>query len=98
MGAFFTNVHVRAADGEAQATRTAILDALARLVTEKGLVPCAEGDKPDRWIVVGPAGPWIGVFDEATESQDVARDAIGRRVAATRGSGRGDPRRRRGGR
>jgi hypothetical protein len=71
MGAFFTNVHVRSADGDAHATRTAILDAIARLVTEKGFVPCDEGDKPDRSIVVGPAGPWIGVFDESTESQDV---------------------------
>jgi hypothetical protein len=71
MGAFFTNVHVRAPAGEESATRTLILEIVSRLVAAKGLVACAEGEKPDRSIVVGPAGAWIGVFDEDTESQDV---------------------------
>jgi hypothetical protein len=71
MGAFFTNVHVRSPAGAEAATRTAILELIPRLVAEKGLVPCADGETPDRSIVVGAVGAWIGVFDEITESQNV---------------------------
>jgi hypothetical protein len=71
VGAFFTNVHVRASAGREQAIRTAVLEAVQRLAAQTGLVACKDGLKSDRSIVVGPAGPWVAVLDEATESQDV---------------------------
>jgi hypothetical protein len=84
MGAFFTNVHVRSPAGGEDGTRTAILDLVSRLATEKGLVPCAVGEKADRSVVVGRAGTWIGVFAEATESQDVkVLDALAKALSET---------------
>ncbi len=71
MGSFFTNVHVRAPAGGEESTRSAILAIVSRLAADSGFVPCAEGEPPDRSIVVGRRDAWIGVFDEATESQDV---------------------------
>ncbi len=71
MGSFFTNVHVRAPAGGEESTRTTILELVSRLAADNGFVPSAEGEQPDRSIVVGGGGTWIGVFDEATESQDV---------------------------
>jgi hypothetical protein len=71
MGSFFTNVHVRAPASGEESTRTTILELVSRLAADNGFVRCAEGEQPDRSIVVGRRGAWIGVFDESTESQDV---------------------------
>ncbi len=63
-------------------SRATILDFLSRLAAADGFVPCAEGEPPDRSVVVGPVAAWIGVFDEATESQDVRRlDALAKALS-----------------
>ena len=77
MGSFFTNVQVRAGAESAEATRTAIVDALTARAATEGFGPCDEGAEPDRTIYVGPAEAWIAVYDEATESQNgEALDAL----------------------
>src|SRR5580658_5995687 len=86
MGSFFTNVHVRAPAGEEESTRITILEVVSRLAADNGLVPSAEGEQPDRSIVVGRGGAWIGVFDEATESQDVRLlDALAKALSEATG-------------
>ena len=87
MGAFFTNVHVRAGAGRELAIRTAVLEAVQRLAAQMGLVACQDGLKSDRSIVVGPAGPWVAVLDEATEAQDVeVLDGLAKELSFRSGS------------
>jgi hypothetical protein len=76
MGSFFTNVQLRA-KGDPDQVRTRLMQALqahlaregyAELVSEEA---AGAGDEDaDRSILLGPAGRWIAVYDEESESQD----------------------------
>ena len=72
MGASFTNVQVRSPEGREQPTRDAIVSELAAQASKQGFVACEEAAAAERTVLVGPPGRWIGVYDEATESQDTA--------------------------
>ncbi len=71
MGAFFTNVHVLTPEDRVEDAQAAILECLRDIASEKGLVPCEDGAKADRAFIVKRNGAWLGVYDEATESQDI---------------------------
>jgi hypothetical protein len=77
MGSFFTNVQVRGASIEP------LIDAIRASARDAGLDEVGGGSSdpvPDRVVHVLPpdAGGWIAVYDEATESQDVATlEALG---------------------
>lgn len=73
MGAFFTNVQVRGGD------RAAIARALRADASASGMDE-HEGEGADRTILILPPdeGGWVAVFDERTESQDLASlEALG---------------------
>lgn len=81
MGSFFTNVHIRRGPKASLEIIEATLDKLAK---KKGLVRCAENAaKVDRTIIIRSGdGPWIGVYDEATEDQDSDKlDALGKALS-----------------
>lgn len=40
------------------------------MLQKQGLREATDDEAPDRTVIVGPSGPWIAVYDEATESQD----------------------------
>lgn len=63
MGSFYTNVQVAGA-------RTRVIDALRAIAAAAGLDAAAAGEPADRSFLVGPDGPWIAVYDQATEAQD----------------------------
>ncbi|HEX3343720.1 MAG TPA: hypothetical protein VHS09_04065, partial [Polyangiaceae bacterium] len=69
MGAFFTNVQVRADAKAPVDTHKALVDAIGARAIDEGFTPCADASQPDRTIIVGPADAWIGVYDQGTESQ-----------------------------
>ncbi len=78
MGTFFTNVQVHSGGHAADASRTRIIEHLRAGLAAQGLV---EGGAPEtavRRVLVGPPaeGPWIAVYDAATEGQD-DRDIVG---------------------
>src|SRR5262249_15825690 len=75
MGSFLTNIQVFTGDGGATPEREALIAAIHRFAAGTGFPALREGEAPDRTIIVGPAGaaPWIAVYDEATEDQDMRK-------------------------
>ena len=71
MGSFFTNYLVRTRDLQAVASAT------ERIASADGWTPVADEVAPVRHVAHVPAGDWIAVYDELTESQDVDRWAGG---------------------
>jgi len=75
MGSFFTNVQLRAKRDPDQ-VRARLLQALREHLAREGYAELAseeaagEGEDADRSILLGPAGRWIAVYDEESESQD----------------------------
>ena len=67
MGAFFTNVQVRADARAPEATREAVVNALVARASDEGFTSCTDASKPDRTIFVGPPDAWIAVYDQGTE-------------------------------
>ncbi|NOU30678.1 MAG: hypothetical protein HOO96_22490 [Polyangiaceae bacterium] len=80
MGAFFSNVQVRADQGGFEKIVAALrADAASREMSEVD-----EAGDPDRVLLIAPPGPggFVSVYDEATESQDArALDALGALVS-----------------
>jgi hypothetical protein len=82
VGSFFTNVHACAPESREGHAHQAIVQLLTTDAVAKGMQPCGEDDSPDRSIIVGPAGRWIAIYDEATEDQDLERlDELARAVS-----------------
>ncbi len=78
MGAFFANIHVQARPGAEAETRALLLSRLRELATVAGLVEAAEGAEATRAVIVGPPGPWIAVYDTATEVEPSTVAALAR--------------------
>jgi hypothetical protein len=87
MGAFFTNVQVHLGGLTPAEARARVVEAVRRLARSDGFVELPgpghggtvaesavdpDAGRPDRAILVGPAGPtpWIAVYDEATDGQN----------------------------
>ena len=71
MGAFFTSVHVL---GSATATPEAVARAIVEQAEGAQLLPSADGDDSgpvDRTVVLTRGPRWIGVYDQATEGQEL---------------------------
>lgn len=77
MGSFFTGIHIRRGAKSSVETIESTLDKLAK---KSGLERCVDdAPKIDRTVIIRAAdGPWIHVYDEATEDQDSDKlDALG---------------------
>jgi hypothetical protein len=73
MGASFTNVQVFTGGTPPGAAPGALAEALRAAARERGLVEGAAGEPADRTIIIAPAGPgpWLAIYDQATERQDL---------------------------
>ena len=69
MGAFFTNVQVRAGT----AALDPLLEALRAGADADGIDEFEAGNEPDRTILVLPPdeGGWVAIYDQRTESQEM---------------------------
>ena len=74
VGSFFTNVQVHAGERSPDEVREAMIAAVRTYVRAAGFEEISESsdEEPDRVILVAPPGPgpWIAVYDEATDDQD----------------------------
>lgn len=85
MGSFFTNVQVFAGKEQPEEVQAWAVGEIRKLLREQGYEPVKAGEQGDRTVVVGPAGPepWISVFDEATEDQNIiALDSLAGALSA----------------
>ncbi len=71
MGSFFTNVQVSTKGIDEAEARARVVTAVREWITSQGWIEEGPGEPADREVVIGPAGPWISVYDQATESQDM---------------------------
>jgi hypothetical protein len=79
MGEFITNVQIATGSRPRAEVREGVLASVRRFVESQGFVEAAPGEAPDRSVAVGPVSdePWIAVYDEGTEDQDVRKlDAL----------------------
>lgn len=75
MGTFLTNVQVYMGEQDRESGRVSLIEAIQKQCTADGNLVLASSDEPaDCSIVIGPASdaPWIAVYDQATESQDIS--------------------------
>jgi len=75
MGAFFTNVQVHINDLTVDEMRGKMIEATQEWMRSLSFVEAVEGETCDRAVLIGPATsqPWIAVYDQATEDQDMAQ-------------------------
>src|SRR5258708_18444590 len=69
MGSSYTNVQVSTRSRAPDDVRRAVLRAIGTMAGQT-YVEARSDEQSDRTVLVGPAEPWIAVFDEVTESQD----------------------------
>jgi hypothetical protein len=91
VGSFFTNVQVHTGDRAPADVREAVIMTLRASAVADGFVEDAtlSAEDADRVIYIGPvtAGPWISVYDEATEDQDdVSRRSLAARLSQVVGA------------
>jgi hypothetical protein len=84
MGAFFTNLLVRCADAPSERAQHAVEQAIRAYMGSQGLTEAAAGEVATRVVLVAAQpGPWISIYDSATESQDVSLlDELGKALSA----------------
>jgi hypothetical protein len=69
MGAFFTNIQVRA---DASSNMDRLLELLTERATGEGMLRVDPSAEADRSIAIVPGPRWIAIYDEATEDQGPA--------------------------
>ena len=75
MGSFITNIQVHTGEADAETLREKLIEAVRSFVLDGPLEEAPQRTEAHRTVAIGPAGPepWLAVYDEATEDQDVEK-------------------------
>lgn len=73
MGAFFTNIQVKAIDNDLTLTEKHLIEQIKAIHTQNGYELVDNEDKADKTTIIVSIdnSPWVSIYDEETESQKI---------------------------